>query len=54
VVSDRGEDVVDKGGVGTISNRRGTTVVPVALLVEGKALLTEKEAFFGISLKTDE
>ncbi len=54
MVSDRGEDVMDKGGVGTISNRCGTTVVPVVLLVEGKALLTEKKAFFGITLKTNE
>ncbi len=54
MVSDRGEDVMDKGGVGTISNRRGTTVVPVVLLVEGKALLTEQRSCFGITWKTNE
>jgi hypothetical protein len=53
VVGDRGKDLVDKGGVGTVSN--GNCGVRVASsLMKGEALLTEVKAIFGIRLELDE
>ena len=52
MVSDGGEDVVDKGGIGTISNWC-CAVIPVAsMLVKGKTLLAEVKAIFGMALET--
>jgi hypothetical protein len=53
VIGDRGEDVVDKGGVGTVSN--GDYGVRVASsLMKGEALLTEVKAIFVMTLETVE
>ncbi len=53
VVSDRGGDVVNKGGIGTVSNG-GCGVCVASSLIKGEASLAEIKAIFGIELKTDE
>jgi hypothetical protein len=54
VISDGGEDVVDKGGVGAISDRCGAVVPVASILVKGETLSAKVKAIFGITLETDE
>jgi hypothetical protein len=53
VVSDGGENAMDKGGVGTIDKRCSTVVSVGAIVVKGEALLAEIKAVFGSTLKAD-